>query len=345
MRATRAAPRAWRSRASRLRGCASSRSGWCAGGAASRRRRARRRALRQGARRAAGLRAPRADRRRSRCSSCWSCSTSSSWFRRIYERLSVEPGHRRRDRGAGARGGDAACSRRTNPARRLVDFDDATAQWLSSHLTWGGRLFGAFIVLRALHRTIGAPQVDRRCDADAVRRDHRRAAGASADRPARDRRGGSVGAPHSGHAPARLDRGRRHRRRAARRLCELCVVPRRPRRVHRHADRDALSAADRHRRGDQPHAVGGLAGRPQARAPARHRAAPARPDRQADLRHRARAVRADRAGARGRPLGSRGRRPVRGGQGRRARHPHRRLHHLVRRGVRRHRVVPDRASC
>ena len=85
------------------------------------------------------------------------------------------------------------------------------------------------------------------------------------------------------------DRGR-----AARRLCELCVVPGRPRRVHGRADRDALSPADRHRRGDQPHAVGGFAGRPQARAPARHRAAPARPDRQAHLRHRARAVRADR---------------------------------------------------
>ena len=46
-----------------------------------------------------------------------------------------------------------------DPARRLVNFDDATAQWLFSHLTWGGRLFGAFIMLRALHRTIGVPQV------------------------------------------------------------------------------------------------------------------------------------------------------------------------------------------
>jgi len=46
-----------------------------------------------------------------------------------------------------------------NPARRLVEFDDATARWLSAHLTWGGRLFGAFVVLRALHRTAGAPQV------------------------------------------------------------------------------------------------------------------------------------------------------------------------------------------
>ena len=45
-----------------------------------------------------------------------------------------------------------------DPARRLVSFDDATAQWLSSHLVWGGRLFGAFLVLRALHRTIGAPE-------------------------------------------------------------------------------------------------------------------------------------------------------------------------------------------
>jgi small-conductance mechanosensitive channel len=46
-----------------------------------------------------------------------------------------------------------------DPARRLVNFDDATARWLFSHLTWGGRLFGAFIMLRALHRTVGVPQV------------------------------------------------------------------------------------------------------------------------------------------------------------------------------------------
>jgi potassium-dependent mechanosensitive channel len=46
-----------------------------------------------------------------------------------------------------------------DPVRRLVNFDDATAQWLFWHLTWGGRLFGAFIALRALHRTVGVPQV------------------------------------------------------------------------------------------------------------------------------------------------------------------------------------------
>src|SRR5204862_7741816 len=45
-----------------------------------------------------------------------------------------------------------------DPARRLVSFDDATAKWLFAHLTWGGRLFGAFIALRAFHRTVGAPQ-------------------------------------------------------------------------------------------------------------------------------------------------------------------------------------------
>ena len=45
-----------------------------------------------------------------------------------------------------------------DPARRMVGYDDATANWLSSHLVWGGRLFGAFLVLRALHRTIGAPE-------------------------------------------------------------------------------------------------------------------------------------------------------------------------------------------
>jgi len=45
-----------------------------------------------------------------------------------------------------------------DPPRRLANFDDASAQWLSSHLVWGGRLFGAFLALRALHRTIGAPE-------------------------------------------------------------------------------------------------------------------------------------------------------------------------------------------
>jgi potassium efflux system protein len=45
-----------------------------------------------------------------------------------------------------------------DPARRQVNYDDASAQWLSSHLVWGGRLFGTFLVLRALHRTIGAPE-------------------------------------------------------------------------------------------------------------------------------------------------------------------------------------------
>jgi small-conductance mechanosensitive channel len=45
-----------------------------------------------------------------------------------------------------------------NPARRLVSFDDATARWLASHLIWGGRLFGALIVLRAVNRTIDPAQ-------------------------------------------------------------------------------------------------------------------------------------------------------------------------------------------
>ena len=42
--------------------------------------------------------------------------------------------------------------------RRQVKFDDTSAQWLSTHLVWGGRLFGAFLILRAVHRTIGAPE-------------------------------------------------------------------------------------------------------------------------------------------------------------------------------------------
>jgi small-conductance mechanosensitive channel len=46
-----------------------------------------------------------------------------------------------------------------DPARRLVGFDDATSQWLFGHLVWGGRVLGAVIVIRSLHRTIGAPQV------------------------------------------------------------------------------------------------------------------------------------------------------------------------------------------
>src|SRR3954454_14544742 len=44
-----------------------------------------------------------------------------------------------------------------DPRRRQVKFDDASAHWLSGHLVWGGRLFGLFLILRALHRTIGAP--------------------------------------------------------------------------------------------------------------------------------------------------------------------------------------------
>jgi potassium-dependent mechanosensitive channel len=46
-----------------------------------------------------------------------------------------------------------------DPQRRLVAYDDATAQWLTSHLVWGGRLFGALIIFRALHRTVGGPAV------------------------------------------------------------------------------------------------------------------------------------------------------------------------------------------
>ena len=46
-----------------------------------------------------------------------------------------------------------------DPARRLVNFDNPTSQWLFSHMVWSGRLFGAMIVLRTLNRTINAPQV------------------------------------------------------------------------------------------------------------------------------------------------------------------------------------------
>ena len=44
------------------------------------------------------------------------------------------------------------------PRRRLVSFDDETATWLYRHLTWSGRLLGALIVARAVHRTIGGSQ-------------------------------------------------------------------------------------------------------------------------------------------------------------------------------------------
>lgn len=44
-------------------------------------------------------------------------------------------------------------------ARRQVSFDDERAQWFSSHLVWGGRLFGALLIFRALHRTAGGPEV------------------------------------------------------------------------------------------------------------------------------------------------------------------------------------------
>jgi small-conductance mechanosensitive channel len=44
------------------------------------------------------------------------------------------------------------------PQRRLLGFDDSTAAWLERHLTWAGRLLGALVVLRTLHRVINGPQ-------------------------------------------------------------------------------------------------------------------------------------------------------------------------------------------
>ena len=44
------------------------------------------------------------------------------------------------------------------PHRRLVGFDDGTASWLHHHLAWSGRLLGALILARAVHRTIGGSQ-------------------------------------------------------------------------------------------------------------------------------------------------------------------------------------------
>ena len=134
-----------------------------------------------------------------------------------------------------------------DPRRRQVKFDDTSAQWLSAHLVWGGRLFGAFMILRAVHRTIGAP--------DAVDTALRMLFALSIagllvhllvrERDVEDepRRipgmrllawivvAGIVGSLLAG-------------------LCAIRLVRRGPRRVYALAGRDALSAADRHRRSD-----------------------------------------------------------------------------------------------
>ena len=134
-----------------------------------------------------------------------------------------------------------------DPRRRQVKFDDTSAQWLSAHLVWGGRLFGAFMILRAVHRTIGAP--------DAVDTALRMLFALSIagllvhllvrERDVEDepRRipgmrllawivvAGIVGSLLAG-------------------LCAIRLVCRWPRRVYALAGRDALSAADRHRRSD-----------------------------------------------------------------------------------------------
>ena len=161
--------------------------------------------------------------------------------------------------------------------RRQVKFDDTSAQWLSTHLVWGGRLFGAFLILRAVHRTIGAP--------DAVDTALRMLfalsiAGLLVHLLVRER--------DVEEEPRRIPGMRllawivvaRHRGLAARRLRAVRRVRRRPRGVHPFAGRDALSAADRHRRCDQPDHVGRLLGRSKVCAPARDRSAPARPVRQ-----------------------------------------------------------------
>jgi potassium efflux system protein len=44
-----------------------------------------------------------------------------------------------------------------DPQRRLLDRDDATAQWQATHLIWAGRVVGIVVALRALHSAIAAP--------------------------------------------------------------------------------------------------------------------------------------------------------------------------------------------
>ena len=152
--------------------------------------------------------------------------------------------------------------------RRQVKFDDVSAQWLSAHLVWGGRLFGMFLILRALHRTIGAPEaVDtalRMLFALSIAGLLVHLLVREPEDEAEPRRipgmrllawivvAAIIGALLAGYARfASFIAGR-----VVFTLWLVC---------------DALSAADRHRCGDQPDHVAGVFRRTEARAPARDR--------------------------------------------------------------------------
>jgi small-conductance mechanosensitive channel len=227
-----------------------------------------------------------------------------------------------------------------DPARRLVGYDDATAQWLSSHLVWGGRLFGAFLALRALHRTIGAPE--------------------AVDIALRMLFALSIGALLV-HLLVRArdteDEAEPQRRIPGMRLLAWVVVALLAGALLAGYARFASFAAGRvvftvtlvatlylllivTDAAINRTMSAGLGGRTQARAPARHRSAPARPDRQADLGHRRDAVRADRHCAGDRPLGVAAADLIEAVKGVALGIRIGDFNDLVRRGVRRHRAVP-----
>ncbi len=180
---------AWRSRHSRLRGLGMLAFGLCALVAQGQSGQARRGAARQGTCRAVGV-----------CARCAGGPARDVPLRVAGARSSSEllPPTARPDQrtaswlpspsAALARAAAASVLAPDAPSRRLVSFDDATSQWLWAHLTWGGRLFGVFIVWRALNRSIGPVASIGRCDAHAVRRRHRGRAGSPAGRAARRRR-------------------------------------------------------------------------------------------------------------------------------------------------------------
>ncbi len=57
-----------------------------------------------------------------------------------------------------ARGAATSVLAPDDPARRQIMFGDISAKWHAHHLIWAGRLFGAFLALRALERTIGSAE-------------------------------------------------------------------------------------------------------------------------------------------------------------------------------------------
>ena len=150
------------------------------------------------------------------------------------------------DRGARTRGSDQrACARRSAPAAGEVRRYQRAVAVRAPGL---GRA-----AVRRLHDPARRASHDRRSRrgrhriAHAVRALDCGPAGSSAGARARCR---GRAAAYPRHAAARLDRRRGHRGLTARRVCAIRLVCRGPRRVYALAGRDALSAADRHRRSD-----------------------------------------------------------------------------------------------